>query len=161
MLRVGVGQILTTALQHYFASQPHWENSATQCRDRTRRPHPYPLCLPPDQSDPALNLLLGPFSSQAGRAWLLFWFSLRQHQWDGGTGLKKWICMLNQAAEAAYSVQVSDWSGGRRGGSGRLIVSLTQCRCWLPRPRLRPLIAEGRPRHWVDLGLKFWQWWVF
>ena len=66
---------------------------------------------------PALNMLLGPFSSQAV---LLFWFYPRQSQWDGVTSLKKWnwiwfVC-LNKAAEAAYLVLASDWPGGCRGG---------------------------------------------
>ena len=43
--------------------------------------------------------------ARAGRFVLIF---VRQRQWDGGTGLKKEVeevlTVLNQAAEAAYSV---------------------------------------------------------
>ena len=37
---------------------------------------------------PALNMLLGPLCSRAGRAWCLFWFYPRQSQWDGATRSK-------------------------------------------------------------------------
>ena len=50
----------------------------------------------PTNQKPEHQFLLGPSSSRAGGAWLLFWFCLRQCQWDGETGLKKWICVPNQ-----------------------------------------------------------------